>query len=188
MADGQFSGDPARGLRHNPAQQLAGGIVVLLLAVVLFAGSRVVASVQNHSYDTGATPAATYHLTVGKTYQLSSPTGDADLKSAGVLDNLVCVTTNAAGVQTPLSSVATLDDERDLRMFATFQAADTGDFAVTCTGITQVFVDDADDSAFDWAALLVLLTVVAAVVGVIGVVSGVYGRQPARPESVDVEV
>ena len=185
MADGRSSGGAVRGLRGNPAQQLAGGVVVLLLAIVLFAGSRLVAATQNHSYDKGATPSATYHLTVGKTYQLSSPTGDADLKSAGVLDNLVCVTTNSAGVQTPLTSVATLDDERDLRMFATFQAAATGDFAVTCTGISRVFVDDADDSAFDWAALLMLLAIAAAVVGVIGIASGVYNREPAEPVDVD---
>jgi hypothetical protein len=157
--------------------------VLILLALVLFGGSRVVAAGQRHAYDPAAAPPPAYHLTAGKTYQLSSARSVAELKKAGLLGNMACSVTSGTGQQTPVTLASTADDDRNLHFFATMVAPLTGEGRLSCTGIPEVFVDDADNAAPDRSALLVLLSIVAGLLGVIAACSGGYarglGRQPA---------
>ena len=81
-------------------------------------------------------------------------------------------------MQNPLAIISTKDDDRDLHVFATFQAPDSGSFHISCTGFAGVFVDDADDSPTDVSAALLILATVLAVVGVVGVLSGAYSLRP----------
>jgi len=163
--------------------QLATGAVLLILALLLFAGSRVIAAGQRHAYDPAANPPPAYHLSAGKTYQLSSTRSVAELKKAGLLADLACFTTSSTGVQTPVTLSTTADDDRNLHLFATMVAPSTDEYHLSCTGIPDVFVDDADNAAPDRSALLVLLSIVAGLLGVIAVCSGGYARgrdgQPA---------
>jgi hypothetical protein len=188
LADGAASTEPGAqpGNRQPPDRSgagLAAGAVLLVLAVVLFGGSRVVAAGQRHAYDPAANPPPAYHLTAGKTYQLSSARSVAELKKAGVLDNPACFVTSNTGEQAPVTLASTADDDRNLHLFATMVAPSTGDVHLSCTGIPEVFVDDADNAAPDRSALLVLLSIVAGLLGVIAACSGGYargaGRQPA---------
>ena len=81
------TGESTAGARRAALGRLGVGVVVMLAAVVVFAGSRLVASGQSHSYDAGATPPQTVRLTAGKQYQLSSPTGVPALQRDGLLTN-----------------------------------------------------------------------------------------------------
>jgi hypothetical protein len=163
--------------RLRPSARLGVGVVVLLLGLVVFGGSRVVAAGERHAYDKGAVPPATYHLTAGKDYQLSAPGGVAALTKAGLLatgDALNCRATDSAGVETRLSIQSTKDDERSLTQFATFEATKTGSVHVSCAGLTRVFVDDADDAGSDVAGGLMVLSIVLAFIGVAAIASGGY--------------
>lgn len=175
------SGSPPRGVRGGST--LAAGVALLLLALVLFGGSRVVAAGQQHAYDPAATPPPSYRLTAGQTYQLSSARPVAELKQAGVLPNLACFITSGSGAPTPLALASTTDDDRNLHAFATMVAPSTGQFRLSCTGIAEVFVDDADDAEPDLSALLVLLSIAVGLLGVIAACSGGYalGRRSDQP-------
>jgi hypothetical protein len=177
---GADAAEPASG-RDRSGASLAAGVVLLLLALVLFAGSRVVAAGQQHAYDPSATPPPSYHVTAGKTYQLSSTRSVAELKKAGPLGNVTCLLTSSTGEQTPVTPATTADDDRNLHLFATMVAPYTGEVRLSCTGIAQVYLDDADNAAPDRSAPLVLLSIVAGLLGVIGACSGGYGygRQPS---------
>ncbi|HEX8304940.1 MAG TPA: hypothetical protein VF612_08675 [Jatrophihabitans sp.] len=171
--------------RDRSAARLAAGAVLLVLALVLFASARVVAAGQRHAYDPAANPPPAYHLTAGKTYQLSSTRSVAELKKAGLLTDLACYATTSTGVQTPVALASTAEDDRNLHLFATMVAPSTGEYRLSCTGIPQVFVDDADNAAPDRSAPLVLLSILVGLLGVIAACSGGYGvftpnrRQPA---------
>ena len=171
--------------RDRSGANLAAGAVLLILALLLFASSRVVAAGQRHAYDPAANPPPAYHLTAGKTYQLSSARSVAELKKAGLLAELACFTTSSTGEQTPVTLASTADDDRNLHLFATLVAPSTGEYHLSCTGIPDVFVDNADNAAPDRSALLVLLSIAAGLLGVIAACSGGYAvftpnrRQPA---------
>lgn len=175
------SGNPPRHPRAGAT--LAAGVALLLLALVLFGGSRVVAAGQRHAYDPAATPPPSYRLTGGQTYQLSSAQPVAELKQAGVLPDLACFLTSDSGAPTPLGLASVSDDDRNLHTFATMVAPSTGQFRLSCTGIAEVFVDDADDAEPDLSALLVLLSIAAGLLGVIAACSGGYalGRRNDQP-------
>ncbi|MDQ2959368.1 MAG: hypothetical protein M3Y42_20705 [Actinomycetota bacterium] len=189
MTDGPLW--PPSPAHREPLTRLGIGVLLMLAAVVVFAGSRLVAGRQQHSYDPGAVPAASYRLTGGKEYQLSSPVGVAKLQKAGLLSSLACTWSSDGDLQTPLAIVTTQTDDRDLRTFATITAPTTGRLQISCARISQVFVDDSDDTGRDNSALLVLLTIALGVAGVgIGVSGGyrVVGLRPVavrRPDRVD---
>lgn len=176
---------PEPGTAAEPAGQRAGsrlaaGIALLLLAVVLFGGSRVIAAGQRHAYDPGASPPATYSLTAGKVYQLSAAKSVAELKAAGLLSDLGCYQTSVTGEQTPLALASTADDDRNLHVFATLVAPSTGPVRLSCTGIADVFIDDADNAGPDRSAVLLLASMLAGLLGVIAACSGGY-RRPVHP-------
>ena len=165
--------------RDRSGASLAAGAVLLMLALVLFAGSRVIAAGQRHAYDPAANPPPAYHVTAGKTYQLSSTRSVAELKKAGLLSDLACFVTSSTGEQTPVTLASMADDDRNLHLFATMIAPSTGEIHLSCTGIPDVFLDDADNAAPDRSALLVLLSIVAGLLGVIAACSGGYARSGA---------
>jgi hypothetical protein len=152
--------------------------VLLVLALVVFAGSRLLAAGQRHAYDPGASPPASYAVTAGTTYQLSAARSVAQLKAAGLLSDLACYTTSVTGEQNPLALSTVADDDRNLHLFATFIAPVTGSIRVSCTGIPAVFLDDADDAVPDRSAVLVLLSGGIGLLGVILACTGGYARRP----------
>lgn len=169
------------GAARRALSTLAAGVLLVLLAVVLFAVSRVVAGGEPHSYDPGARPPASYRFTAGQTYQLSSPVGVAALQAAGKLTSLACYWSADGQLQNPLPVLTTMTDARDLRTFATVTAPSTGRLRVGCDGIDPVFVDDADDSGPDRAATLMLVTILVGFAGVVLAVAGGYRLADQAP-------
>jgi hypothetical protein len=174
------AGPIRRSSADRAGASLTAGAILLVLALVLFGGSRVVAAGQRHAYDPGASPPTSYSITAGKTYQLSSARSVAQLKKAGLLSDLACyLTSGASGEQTPLALASTSDDDRNLHIFATMIAPSTGRVSLSCAGIGGVFVDDADNAAPDRSALLMLLSIAFGLLGVIAACSGGYTRARA---------
>jgi hypothetical protein len=174
---------PSR-LRDTPSDgrdalvRLAVGVVLMLLAVLVYGFSRFLASGQTHSYDPGASPPSTVRLIAGKQYQLSTPVGVATLRKRGQLDALSCYWSTDGNLQNPLQVQQTSSDDRDLHTFATVIAPSTGRLQIGCTGIDRVFVDDAEDSGRDVGAAVVLLSVLVGTAGVPLAVSGWYRLPP----------
>lgn len=174
---------PSR-LRDTPSDgrdalvRLAVGVVLILLAVLVYGVSRFLASGQTHSYDPGASPPTTVRLIAGKQYQLSTPVGVATMRKRGQLDALSCYWSTDGNLQNPLQVQQTSSDDRDLHTFATVIAPSSGRLQIGCTGIDRVFVDDAEGSGRDVSAAVVLLSVLVGIAGVPLAVSGWYRLPP----------
>ena len=163
--------------RLRPTSRLVLGVLLILVAMVLFGASRLIAGSQRHAYDPHASPPPTYHLTAGKQYQLATSGGMAALAGSGALatgSSPSCAATADTGQNDPLTIDAVTSDDRDLHVIATFTAQATGVFHVHCDRIAAVFVDDADDSARDWSAVGVLAAALLGLVGAAMAVSGAY--------------
>jgi hypothetical protein len=177
MTDDPAEAEPGQ---RDALVRLAAGVALILVAVLVYALSRLLAAGQLHSYDAGASPPAAARLIAGKQYQLSSPIGVATLRKRGLLDSLSCSWSSDGQVQYQVNVVAIMNDDRDLRTFATVTAPASGRFRVYCTGIDKVFVDDAEDTGRDTSAVLVLLSALIGVLGVPLAVSGWYRLPPLR--------
>lgn len=169
--------------------RLGVGVVLILLAVLIYGVSRFLASGQTHSYDAGASPPTTVRLIAGKQYQLSSPIEVGTLRSRGQLDSLACYWSTDGSLQNPLQVQETMSDDRDLHTFATVIGPSTGRLQISCADIPKVFVDDAEDSGRDVSAAVVLLSVLVGTAGVPLAVSGWYRLPPLvhRDEQPDDE-
>lgn len=150
------------------------GVLLMLVAALVFAGSRYVAGHQHHAYDPGAAPPASFQLTAGKVYQLSSSTPTKDLIDRGTLSTLACSWSADGQLDNQLPVTSTLNDERNRFQFALFAAPVSGAVQLSCSDIPAVFVDDADNASPDWSALLLVLATFLGLVGAILAVSGGY--------------
>jgi hypothetical protein len=163
--------------RLTASRRLGAGVMVVLLALVCFGSSRLVAGGQRHAYNPRATPPPTYHLIGGKVYQLSAAAGLSTLTKTGVLGPGItpsCLWSTGGGTENEVQIVSTKDDERDLHVFATFQVPSTGDFHISCQGIKEVFVDNAEDAGRDLSALLLVISTILGLVGFAAAMSGGY--------------
>jgi hypothetical protein len=158
--------------------RLGTGVLLILLAVLIYGVSRLLASGQTHSYDAGASPPSTVRLIAGKQYQLSSSVAVSTLRKRGQLDALSCYWSSDGNLQNPLQIQQTSSDDRDLHTFATVIAPSSGRLQIGCNGIARVFVDDAEDSGRDISAAVVLLSVLVGTIGVPLAVSGWYRLPP----------
>jgi hypothetical protein len=154
-----------------------------MLAMVCFGVARLFSAGQRHAYDAGATPLPSYHLTSGRTYQMSAPGGVIKLKKLRVIGqgmNPSCFWSTDGGPQKLVEIVSTSEDERDLHAFAVFRAPRTGNLHISCAGIDRVFVDDADNAAGDTGAALMLAAILLGVAGLAAALSGGYSLTLAR--------
>ncbi|HEX2904043.1 MAG TPA: hypothetical protein VHO01_11365 [Jatrophihabitans sp.] len=154
--------------------RLAAGVVLGLLGVLVFAGSRYAAAQQNHAYDPGAVPPASFRVTAGKTYQLSSTTPTRQLIAQAALSTLACTWTGDGRLENQLPVTSVLNDERNRFEFALFEAPISGSIQIRCAGMPAVFVDDADDSSPDWAGLLLIVATLFGLAGGVLAVQGGY--------------
>jgi hypothetical protein len=169
--------------RVSAGTRLGTGIVLVLLALVCFGASRLAAHSQRHAYSRGATPPPTYRLNAGTVYQLSAAKGVEGLTKDGVISagtKPSCFWSSNGGVENPVTVVSTKDDPRDLHVFETFKVPSSGEFHISCRGISDVFVDDAENSSHDLSGLLVLLSLLIGVVGFAATLSGGYTLQDER--------
>lgn len=171
-----------------PNARLAVGVVLVLLAITFLGLAKLVSGAQRHAYDPHATPPATYSVTAGRDYQLSSSKGVEALVKSGVIAAGAkpnCVATGEDGVQTPMPLESVRDDPRDLHVFADWHSTITDQVHISCSGVPAVFLDDADDSPPDYSAPLTVLAAVLGAAGVVMVASGAYAR---LSEPADVEM
>lgn len=166
------------------------GLVLLALALMSWVGHTVAEGGGRHSWDTGALPAPTQLVTVGRTYTLSDDAGIDALATAQDTSDpqLTCSYAGANGESGGLDVQTTSTDSRVLHQLGTFQAPLSDDIAVTCEGTGPVFIDDADNRTFDTAGLLVLVTIGLGLAGVLTVLSGFSsGFTLQNPENIDDE-
>lgn len=158
--------------------------VVLLLAAVLFGGLyRVADSLEKHSYNSGAVPPDTVTLTQGHTYQISVPGGRKALAKRGIsTSTALCSLSLPSGVTQTLNVSPLSNDVRPTNTIATFVAPLSGSVHIDCGPWGAVYVDDADNSGWDYAGLFLLLTAICLTLAVALGLSALYARHDGKVE------
>jgi hypothetical protein len=152
--------------------------VVLLVAAALFGGLyRVADGLEKHSYNSGAVPPDTVKLTQGRTYQISVPGGRKALASRGISTSVAqCSVTQQSGVSQNLSVTPLSNDVRPTNAIATFVSPVTGSVHLDCGPWGAVYVDNADNTGWDYAGLFLLLTAICLTLAVALGLSALYAR------------
>ena len=151
---------------------------VAALLVVLGLGFcvlwKIASGTEQHSYDRGAVAPSFVELTGGHSYAISVPGGVATAIADGVptsieddvtyLDPHCSVSGTGIGTQR-LTLVPEQAGSKATEQIASFVSSVTGDVQVSCSRLSSVFIDDADDAGFDYAGVLLWLGVIALAVG-----------------------
>lgn len=161
--------------------------VVLLLAAVLLAGLyRVSDGLEKHSYNTGATPPQTVHVTSGHRYQISRPGGRRALQQHGISPTQAqCSLIPESGGPVALTVTVISTDVRPTNALATFVSPVTGNVRIDCGSWGAVYVDDSDNSGFDYAGLFLVLTAVCLTLGVALGLSALYARSSRDDDDIE---
>jgi hypothetical protein len=182
--------DAARSFGENVMRRRGPIAVVLLLAGVLFGGLyRVADGVEKHSYNSGAVPPQTVRLTQGHQYQISVPGGHKALAKRGISATAVqcSLTPNGGGpVQVTVTPIS--PDLRPTDALATFESPLSGRVHLDCGPWGAVYVDNADDSGWDYSGLFLVLTVLFLTLGVALGLSALYARSMRDDEQIQRRV
>ena len=161
--------------------------VALLIATVLFAGLyRVANGVEKHSFNAGAVPPDTVVLTSGHAYEISVPGGRKALENRGVsVAQAQCTWSDSASQGSANAQVLAVTvlsaDVRPTHALATFVAPVSGRVHIDCAGWGAVYVDDADNSGWDYAGLFLVLTTICLTLAVAVGFSAMYERSSWTP-------
>jgi hypothetical protein len=168
-------------LPSRPLGLLAG--LLLLLGILFVVLWSIQDGSEHHSFNSGATPPASVHITAGKQYEISTPGGIKRLDDAGiVLGTTQCTyATPGAGNTQQLPITVLGAGTRTVHAVATFIAPATGDFRINCAELPGTYVDDADNGAGDLAGLFVLLATLVLTVGAGLGLSVLYRRTSNAP-------
>jgi hypothetical protein len=162
-------------------------VVLLVFGVLFFCLYFVLNGSEHHSFNSGATPPASVHITQGKVYEISTPGGVVGMQHRGLDPNSVsCSYTEDGGQATSLQISPLGAGTRTTHAVSTFIAPVTGDVRLDCTEMSGgVFVDDADNGAGDPAGLFLLLATIAISLAVPLGMSFLYKRSLERPRHQD---
>lgn len=161
--------------------------VVLLLAAVLLAGLyRVSDGLEKHSYNAGATPPQTVHVTSGRQYQISRPGGRTELQQRGISTTAAqCSLIPESGGAVALTVTVISTDVRPTNALGTFVSPVTGNVRIDCGPWGAVYIDDSDNSSFDYAGLFLVLTAICLTLGVALGLSALYARRARDDDEMD---
>ncbi len=156
--------------------------IVLLLGAALAGGLyRVADAAEHHAYNSGALPAASYQLTEGRTYQISTPGGLADLTRRHVdVAAPACTWSTGTAASQHLRVTALGSDAKANHVVATFVAPAGGPVRIACAGWGPVMVDDADSATWDVAGLLLVVTVILLTAGTAVGLGALYRHSTQR--------
>ncbi|GAB2474706.1 hypothetical protein [Jatrophihabitans fulvus] len=175
--------DPLTPVAPRPApwtadRRLAVAVLLTVLGLLLWVGSRLIATGGEHSWDPGASAPSSYEFDAGRTYSIAIPGGVGALRDRGLaLTDLACTFTPVGGAPASLALTVESDGTRAVNRLARFAAPQGGRAAVQCPGAGAIFVDDAVDSEPDWSGYALLAGAGLLVVGLPLLLSAVRRRR-----------
>lgn len=172
-------------------QRAAAATVLIVAGLVLGALSRVFSATEHHAFSAGAVSPNSAHVTLGKTYGLSTPGGVRALDAQGIdVSSAQCEWSADGSAKQALPAAAGGSSSKATNVVATFVAPYSGEIHVDCLGWGPMFLDNADDASADPAGWLVLLVSIALTAGVALALSVLRrtGRDSQRAAREDHEV
>lgn len=121
---------------------------------------------EQHAFNGGANPRDFVRVAAGRTYAIAIHGGVRRLTQLGLNpEQLRCTAAPRGGAPQVLRLTTETSDTKANNQIATFVAGVSGDVQVRCSGIGAVYVDNAEDSPFDWSGLWLVLASLTLVVG-----------------------
>lgn len=137
----------------------ARAVVPLVVVCILgLAGWWGFSGTQHHSYDSQSSTDDVLRLSKGQTYIVSVPGGISVLQQRGITLSSQCELL-VGSTLTQISITAYTADSRTVNAVGTFVAPASGSAQLRCTGLSSVWVDDSDNSAFDFSGLCLLIAI-----------------------------
>jgi hypothetical protein len=170
--------------RPASTRALSLGTLLILAGLVAWALYVKQSNSERHSYARGGAPPSYVQLSAGKTYGIAIRGGVLRELQLGVRPSGLHCTAARPGEAPgalPITSEPAPnpgDDPKTTNQIATFLSGISGPAHVQCQGLTDVYVDNADDAAFDWSGLWLVLASLALAVGLPLALSGL--RRPVR--------
>lgn len=119
-----------------------------------------------HAFARGGRPPAYVQVHAGKTYRIAVRGGIATETQLGIApDSLSCTAARPGKAPGALKLTTENADTKAIDDIASFVSAVNGRLHVTCAGLGPVFVANADDAAFDWSGVWLVLASLALVAG-----------------------
>ncbi len=166
---------------RSQSRTATAGVVLTLLGLALFVLSRTSLSGEHHAYALGSAPSSV-QVTAGHTYRVSIRGGVGRAQELGVTPATLSCTLSSSTVGTRgLTVTPEAVDTKATQVIASFVAPLSGRVQLACNGLPHVFVDNADDSGFDTAGLLLLAAVLALAVGVPLLLVAEHARRRVEP-------
>lgn len=170
--------------RSSPAMAIAGTLLVLLglgswALYVKESGN------EPHSYARAGKPPQYVQVQAGKTYRIAIRGGVGAEAAAGLSPaDLSCTAARPGQSPGALNLTDESADTKATNDVASFVSAITGKLHVECKGFGTVFVDNAEDAAYDWASFWLVVASLSLVVGTALVLSALRtaGGSSRRPE------
>jgi hypothetical protein len=152
-------------------RRLTAGAVLIVLGLLCWALYVRQAGHERHAYARGAAPPTYVHLTAGKTYRIAIHGGVSRELELHVSPSALSCTAARPGEAPGALSVTSEpapssgEDAKTTDQIATFLSQITGPVHVECQTLGAVYVDNADDAAYDWSGVWLVLASIALAVG-----------------------
>jgi hypothetical protein len=155
---------------EQPRPQLRPAFVAVLLVVLgvaLWAAYRLTAGTEKHAYSPNAIPPDFASVTANQSYKLSYPGGVRALTDQGLDPRvLTCTWSSPAGAKQTLNVEGYRPDVESRNEVGVFEGPTTGKIQILCDGLGAMFVDDADNVAFDPAGWFLVASTIVLTIGV----------------------
>lgn len=152
--------------RPTTSRKAFAGLVLVFCGLVFWGVSRYAASGESHSFAPDIAAPTYVQVTAGRTYSLAVPGGVQAAATQGVAAKAVrCAVNRQDSPPTPLQTTLEADTTKATDRIATFVAPMSGLIHVNCSGLSPVYVDNADGRAEDPSGLWLVLASVALAVG-----------------------
>lgn len=141
------------------------GALLVLLGVAAFGLYGFTSDREPHSF-AGAKPPASVLLQRGNTYSIGVPDGVRAEKAAGLDPGTLACTLTSGGRELSINLLADQADTKTTTQIATFVSPVSGRATVSCPGLRQVYVDNAEDAPFDLAGMWLLVAMTSLAIGI----------------------
>jgi hypothetical protein len=175
--------------RSSPITAIAGAVLILagLGCWALYVNAS---GHEPHAYARAGAPPQYVQVEIGKTYRIAIRGGVPAVAQAGVdIASLQCTAARpGAGPGALNLFIEDVNNTKATDDIASFVAATTERLHVECSGLGPVFVDNAEDAAFDWSGVWLVLASLGLLIGIPLTLSALRsaGRRPDDSVAADV--
>jgi hypothetical protein len=159
--------------RSRLPRSLVAGPLLIILGLVCWALYVRQTNSEHHAYAHGGNPPTYVQIHAGKSYGIAIHGGvQREIRLGLAPGSVQCTAARRGQSPGPLDVTAETQDTKATDRIASFVSGINGVVHVECSGIGAVYLDDADDAAYDWSGFFLILASLALLTGLPLALSG----------------